>query len=292
MNHESIDGLVMRVTETGENDAYLSVLTKEKGRFGLLSKGARSIKGGKLAISQIFTYANFEYYTRGEVNILKGGSVNKSFFEISRDFEISALGFYLCELACEVSDENVESGELLRLLLNALYALIERLYPKEIIKAAFELRAMALSGYTPTLSACHVCGRTDAPAVYLNVEEGTLVCPDCLSKTRFVRQSDYDDVRRSSTLLPLSPATLEAMRYCVGGPLSRIFSFALEDEGDLASLCSLAERYVTAHLERGFVTLNSYRTAEAEAERMAALVKEAMAAKAAKTLKKGDKPES
>jgi len=267
----------MRATKTGENDAYLSILTKEKGRFGLLSKGARSIKGEKLSISQIFTYANFEYYTRGEVNILKGGSVNKSFFGISGRYDGMTLGFYLCDLACEVSDENVESGELLRLLLNSLYALSEGLYDEATIKAAFELRAMALSGYAPTLDACFACGEAAADELYFNVEGGALVCRDCLAKTRIVRPSDYDDVRVAQTLIPISKATLGAMRYCVEGPLSRIFAFHLEEPEDMASLCKIAESYVLSHLERGFGTLEFYHAEQPSIEEF---------------IKKGDAPTS
>ena len=35
--HESIDGVVVRVWDEGENDRYLSVLTAEKGRITNLS---------------------------------------------------------------------------------------------------------------------------------------------------------------------------------------------------------------------------------------------------------------
>ena len=79
MQHESIDGVVVRVRDTGDHDRYLSILTAEKGRISMLAKGSRSLKGGQTAVSQLYTYGNFEYYKRGDFNILKGGSPIQSF---------------------------------------------------------------------------------------------------------------------------------------------------------------------------------------------------------------------
>ena len=73
MNHETINGVVVRVRDTGDHDRYLSILTAEKGRISMLAKGSRSLKGGQTAVSQLYTYGNFEYYKRGDFNILKGG---------------------------------------------------------------------------------------------------------------------------------------------------------------------------------------------------------------------------
>ena len=260
MKHESIDGLVVRATKTGENDVFLSVLSAKRGRFGLLAKGARSIKGGNLAISQPFTLANFEYYSRGGINILKGGHQEKSFFSVSQSSTRAYLAFYLCDLACELSDEEVEAEELLRLSLNMLYALSEGLYDERRIKAAFELRSMALSGYTPRLSGCSECG-AHGEALFLNVTNGTLVCRNCLSKKRF-SHGEEDRIAGASALISINASVLAAMHYCLASPLSRIFSFSLEEEADWATLSKIAESYVLNHLERGFETLNFYHNME------------------------------
>ena len=255
MKHESIDGLVVRSTNSGENDAYLSILSAKRGRFGLLAKGARSIKGGSLAISQPFTLANFEYYTRDGINILKGGRVEKSFFEITNCSLSAYLSFYLCDLGCELSDEEVEAGELLRLLLNSLYALAEGLYPERLVKAAFEWRAMALSGYMPALHRCALCG-AEGEEYFFNLLNGSLVCRRCLSKPQ--RPSPEEDGGQgASKIYALSPATLAAMRYCLSAPVSRIFSFSLEED-DLRVFSEIAEAYVLGHLERSFKTLEFY----------------------------------
>jgi len=57
MQHESIDGVVVRVRDTGDHDRYLSILTAERGRISMLAKGSRSLKGGQTAVSQLIPTA-------------------------------------------------------------------------------------------------------------------------------------------------------------------------------------------------------------------------------------------
>ena len=267
MRHESIDGVVVRVRDYGDHDRYLSVLTAEAGRITVLSKGGHSLKGPQTAISQLYTYANFEYYRKGEFNILKGGSAYQHFYALSMDIDRLNLAAYLCDVACELTDEGESAPEMLRLLLNALYAISKDLYKQEIIKGAFELRAMAMSGYAPDLGACTACGRETDEHFYLHIMNGSLLCSECFTeKGKEVKRhtaTSYDDIRESETVAGLSPAVLAAMRYCVSAPLERLFAFGLEDASDLEDFARTTQTYLLSHLERGFDSLNFYHTMRA-----------------------------
>ena len=264
MQHQSIDGLVVRVRDIGDHDRYLSVLTGELGRITLLAKGSRSLKGPQTAVSQLYTYANFEYYRRGDFNVLKGGSVIHPFYALSMDIDRIDLAAYFCDLACEVSDEGENAEGLLRLLLNALYATSRDLYPQPIIKGAFELRVAALTGYEPDLSACAHCGAVEAGHFYFNVMNGALVCPTCFKKmgagNKTLSPNAYDDVREAEVVCTLTPAVYTAMRYCTHVPLERVFSFELKDESDREDFARVAQTYILSHLGRGFDSLNFYHS--------------------------------
>ena len=267
MRHESIDGVVVRVRDYGDHDRYLSVLTAEAGRITVLSKGGHSLKGPQTAISQLYTYANFEYYRKGEFNILKGGSAYQHFYALSMDIDRLNLAAYLCDLACELTDEGEPAPEMLRLLLNSLYAISKDLYEQEIIKGAFELRAMAMSGYAPDLGTCTACGRDADEHFYLHIMNGALLCSECFAEKgkavkRYTAES-YDDIRESETVAGLTPAVLAAMRYCLTAPLERLFAFGLEEASDLEDFARTAQTYVLSHLERGFDSLNFYHTMRA-----------------------------
>ena len=267
MRHESIDGVVVRVRDYGDHDRYLSVLTAEAGRITVLSKGGHSLKGPQTAISQLYTYANFEYYRKGEFNILKGGSAYQHFYALSMDIDRLNLAAYLCDLACELTDEGEPAPEMLRLLLNSLYAISKDLYPQEIIKGAFELRAMAMSGYAPDLGTCVRCGRDADEHFYLHVMNGALFCSECFcekgKEVKKITDTTYDDIRESETVMGLTPAVLAAMRYCLGAPLERLFAFGLEEKSDIEDFARAAQTFTLSHLERGFDSLNFYHAMRA-----------------------------
>ena len=258
--HEAIDGVVVRVRDMGDHDRYLSVLTADRGRITLLAKGSHSVRGAQSAISQLYTYGNFEYYRKGSIYILKGGSVNNSFYELSRDIDRLNLAAYLCEVACEVTDEGEAAESMLRLLLNSLYAISKELYPQEIIKGAFELRAAAESGYEPELSRCASCGLAEWELGYLDVMNGSVLCPECLKKRGRAAKNvgAYDDIREAEILCPISSSVRVALEYCVCAPLGRLFSFELTDAEDLRAFAKAAQTYLLSHLGRGFDSLDFY----------------------------------
>ena len=261
MRHEAVDGVVVRVRDMGDHDRYLSVLTADRGRITLLSKGSRSMRGPQMAVSQMFGYANFEIYYRGTLAVLKGGTPIQPFYELGMDIDRLNLASYLCDLTCELTDEGEPAEEMLRLLLNSLYAISRDLYPQEIIKGAFEWRAMAISGYEPDLGGCHRCGADTAEALYLDVMNGGILCGECLHKAANKPRASaaYDDLREAEVLCQITPAVLAALRYTVDAPPQRIFSFDLSDAEDLRLFAHSTETYLLSHIGHGFDTLNFYR---------------------------------
>lgn len=262
MQHEAIDGVVIRVRPTGDHDVLLTILTAERGRITVLAKGSKSLKSDQRSISQLFTHANFEVYRRGGLYILKGGSPLHPFYGISSDVVRFSLASYLCDVTYELTDEGEPSDEIPRLLLNALYAISRERYPQEIVKGAFELRAAFLSGYAPDLSGCADCKTDEKLELYLDVMNGALLCSSCLRARAATpkKVGTYDDIREAEVLIPITKSVLEALRYAARAPIERAFSFGLNDPNELAAFAGCAERYLLSHLGHGFETLDFYRS--------------------------------
>ncbi len=258
--HGAVDGVVVRVRDMGDNSRYLSVLTAEAGRMTLLAKGSHSVRSPQVAVSQMYTYGNFEYYRKGSMNILKGGSATEPFYALSTDIDRLDLAAYLCDLTCELTDEGEPAEEMLRLLLNSLHATAGELRPQEIIKGAFEMRAAVISGYAPDLHGCAKCQRTEGDIFYLDVMNGVPICADCHAKRQALpgRFFEAEELREAEILGIMSPAVYAAMRYCTSAPIGRLFSFELHDERDRADFASLAETYILSHIGHGFESLNFY----------------------------------
>jgi DNA repair protein RecO (recombination protein O) len=257
------DGLITRIHDVGASDKLVNIITPDRGRIGVMVKGGRSPNSKLTPISQLFTYGNFEIYEKNSMFWLRGGSIINSFYSLSTDIVKVALATYLCDLANELTDEDEECDELLRLLLNSLFLIGKGEKSPEIIKSAFEMRVAAMSGYLPELFGCAYCHVNVAEFMYLDVMGGKLVCTDCQAKRgqRVPRISkDFEDDPESSVLCGISPSTLAAIRYIVSAPEKKLFSFDLKDADDLRDLSRATETYILNHLGRSFDSLDFYKT--------------------------------
>lgn len=257
------DGLIIRSQNSGENDRLITLLTAN-GRMVAVAKGARSMKSPLLALTQPFVYGNLEINRREGYSWIRSGSVMQSFWGLREELDKLFLATYICDVAGELSDENSDCSDILRLTLNTLYALENDIRPIKQIKAVFELRALAVSGYLPSLSACSVCGAREPHDVLFDVSAGSLICSECLhargGTEKRIAPPVYDDIRESTVLLPLSPAALAGVRFAVSAPPEKIFSFSLSRDGDLNMLADAGETYLLYHLERGFDSLDLFNS--------------------------------
>mgnify|MGYP004519861187 CR=1 FL=1 len=239
-------GIVLRETETKETDKILTVLTGERGKIPVIARGARR-KGCKFAAcAQTLAYSELTLYKRGDWYYLNEGSTLELFPGLRSDLERMALGFYFTELTEAVTAEGEESRELLSHLLNGLYALSVLKKPPELAKAAFELRLLCLAGYEPLADACACCGKPEPERPMLDVLQGVVLCRSCR-------------VPGQGLMMPLCRDALAALRHIVYGDPKRLYSFSLGEES-LHRLSAAAEAFTAAQLERGFRTLDFYKS--------------------------------
>ena len=256
---------MIRSLPSGENDRILTLLSAKQGSISVLAKGARSLKSRYMAACMPFVWGNFELHPGkgGDLFFLREGFPAETFREIGRDIVRTYLAQYICDVCCELSGPGAGAEELLSLALNSLYALSAGVAEDATVKAVFEFRAASLSGYEPDLSACRLCGKASASRFLLDVMNGGIVCQDCISHTPrpdpLSREPEVDRFGTRSILMPLTPAALEAVRYCVGAPAKRMLSFRLGDRYDRRCFEDAAETYLLSHLERGFSSLTQYR---------------------------------
>ena len=241
----TIQGIVLRVTDYNERDALLTLLTGNHGKLTVKARGLRRKNSPLVAPCQLLAFGEFTIFEyRGQYTINEAHSI-ELFTPLRRDLTKLSLGTYFAQAAEVLSQEDYPSPELLSLLLNCLYALSRLQIPAPQIKAVFELRAACLSGYTPDLFGCHICGNQSPDRFDLSA--GQLECGSCRSReTRGIR-------------MPVTAPLLEAMRYiCLCDP-KRLFSFQISQE-TLELLGNLTEAYLTTQLERGFSTLDFYKS--------------------------------
>ena len=239
------EGLVLRETEYKDADKLLTVLSRDRGRLTLRARGVRSRSSRLKSGCQLLAFSEFTVFEgRGSMTVDEAVPL-ELFLPLREDIELLSLASYFAQVAEVLSQEDAPNPELLSMCLNGFYALSKLNRPQRLVKAAFELRAACLAGYTPMLDGCAVCGNP-SPDRFL-VSGGVLQCAGC-------RQPEETGVR-----LPIHPGTLDAMRYLTSCEIKRLFSFRL-GEDTLKELSDASETYLLTQLERGFFTLDFYKS--------------------------------
>ena len=177
-------GIVLRATATKEADYILNILTDSLGRIAVVARGARR-KGSRIAAgSELLAFSELVLYQRGNWYYLDEASTISLFDGIRQDIELLSLASYFAEMTECVTAEDEPVPEILSLLLNSLYALDTLQKPQSIVKAAFELKLLALSGYEPLLDGCAVCGTHNPKEPVFDAQQGVLLCRECAGHGR------------------------------------------------------------------------------------------------------------
>ncbi len=230
-------GLILKQTEYGETNRMLSIFTKEYGIINAAVYGAKSIKGGKGAASQVFCYSQFELSkSKGEIYTVLGVTLKESFFPISEDIQKLSLAAYLCDITYYAVGRDNPEEKALTLLLNTLYAIAYNDTHLKKAKCVYEMRLMCLLGYKPTLTKCVKCGNIKN-IVSFSAKSGGLICSDCPNEG-----------------IPVGKSLAEALKFIISVEDKKMFSFTVSDS-IMETLERVCEDYVRMQLDMEFASL-------------------------------------
>ena len=240
----TIRAIVLRVTDYNDRDALLTVLTQKHGKLTIKARGLRRKNSPLIAPCQLLSFGEFTLFEyKGQYTINEAHSI-ELFSNLRRDLTKLSLGTYFAQVAEVLSQEDLPNPELQSLVLNCLYALSKLNEPEMKVKAVFELRAACLAGFMPDLFGCHICGCQNPDR--FDLSEGMLECVSCRGMGGGIR-------------MPVNPSVLDAMRYICFCDPKKILSFDIKTE-NLMKLADITEAYLTTQLERGFSTLDFYKS--------------------------------
>lgn len=238
-------GLVLRVTDYNDRDALLTLMTPNYGKLTVKARGLRRKNSPLIAPCQLLAFGEFTLFEYKGMYTVNEAQSLELFQNLRRDLCKLSLGTYFAQCAEVLAQEDLPNPELLSLTLNCLYALSQMDIPESKVKAVFELRAACLAGYAPDISGCHACGNLTPDR--FDISAGRLECSRC-------RSLDSGGLR-----LPVTPGTIQAMQYITLCDAKKLFAFQLGDE-NMAELAHISEAYLTTQLERGFSTLDFYKS--------------------------------
>lgn len=251
-----VRGLIIRTVDIKETDRLVTIFTEEQGAITALARGARSLKSRKLAATMQFCYGRYVLYKQGDKLWVKEAELIESFFDIRQTIEGLALANYIAEVLSDVTVEEADK-DLLRLSLNSLYAISLGKYEAEKIKAVFEIRAVSILGFMPSVLSCHLCDEKNGD-FFFDIMGGIIECRACHDK-RAKARIEHADPHESHILCILSEGAKIALGYAIYSPLERIFSFNISGD-DMRFFAKAAEEYLLNQLGHTFKSLEFYKS--------------------------------
>lgn len=235
-------GLIIKEQSIRESDRLVTLLTANYGVLRAFVHGAKRINS-KLSCVSLFCYGEFTLHQSKDAYIITEVENTQVFFELRSDLIKLSLAQYFAQLTLELTEGENDSGEVLRLVLNAMHLLCKGKVPYTQIKAVVELRMLTLGGYMPNILGCERCGVFESEPIFFHIQTGHFYCNEC----------------NQNGGIPLSAGTLTAMRHICLSEVQKVFSFTLQPDS-LRALCDCNEQYLLGQLERRFSTLEFYKS--------------------------------
>lgn len=235
-------GIIIKQSDFGEANKVLTIFTEEKGIIKASIYGAKSIKNKKSGLSQILTYGDFMLNDTGK-DLMTVQSIEpiECFFSVGEDIQKLSLCVYFTDVIYSLIDTNSPDENMLKLLLNCIYALSYKEIDLETVRAVFELRVISYAGFMPNLYTCTKCREIDN-IIAFSVKNGGIVCEGCAG------MEDY----------PINADIYHAIKYILTSEEKKMLSFKASEEV-MKKVSQIAEDYVKNYAEKEFSSLEYYK---------------------------------
>lgn len=176
------DALVLRRADYADYDRMVTLLTPDHGLLDAVARGCRRAKSPLINATEPFISGEFQLFRRGDRYSIEQCQVREGFYALREDYDRLVHGAYWLKLLDAGVPRDVPAQEVFMLALRALAHLNYAVdLPAAMLTFAFEAHFMALSGLSPRVEACVLCGRAiDGPARF-DARQGGAVCSSCAS---------------------------------------------------------------------------------------------------------------
>ena len=182
----STRAIVLRTINLSETDKLAILFTEQYGKVKCAAKAARKVKSRFGAALEPLSFISVIYFGKEKQDIfnLNSSDVIRSFHWLRENFSKFYTAIYFNELMDNLIQEGQPSPESFHFLLEAFEALKNNT-ELETLRRLFEIRIMALSGFSPRLNQCFMCSRLpEGNLLGFSFRMGGVACSAWLHKTR------------------------------------------------------------------------------------------------------------
>ena len=236
MKHLKITGIVIAENNMGDFDKMLTILTPNLGKIGCSARGARRPKSLLLSGTQFLCFGEYMVFKSGDNYSINSVDTIELFYNIRTDLDKLTYASYITKIITDVTTENQNSFNTLKLFLNTLYAISETDKNLDFITAVFKLRLLKILGFMPNIRECTEC-KTKENITHFSIMDNGFKCKACS--------------RQDTGAIEISEPTVNAMKYVFSADPKKIFSFQVS-ENSLRELELVSTIYLNEKLEKEY----------------------------------------
>lgn len=235
-------GIVISVTDIGEYDKRVVLLTAQDGKISAFAKEAGRTNSPLLAATDLFCFGHF-YLTEGKDSYyLNNVEILYPFQELRSDYIAACYGSYFLEYAGYFTMEGQSAKAILNLLFMALRALNNSQLDRELVRMVFEMKIFAYNGEYPEFNHCIYCGSPTSHNSF-SFERFGLICRQCSEEKMMGKQLVY-----------LSPTVVYSLKFILATEPKQLFTFKLKNEAQ-NELERFVNDFKAEHLKHEFKSL-------------------------------------
>lgn len=236
MKNIKVNGIVIAENNMGDFDKMLTILTPNLGKIGCSAKGSRRPKSLLLSGTQFLCFGEYMLFKGSEHYTMNSCETIEMFYNIRTDLDKLTYASYITKIINDVTTENQNSFNTLKLFLNTLYMISESDKDLDFITSIFKLRILKILGFAPNIRECASCKRRENLG-YFSIRDNGFKCNSCS--------------KQDTGSIAMSEATRNAIMYIMTADPKKIFSFELS-ENCMKELELISNIYLNEKLEKEY----------------------------------------
>ena len=236
MKNIKVNGIVIAENNMGDFDKMLTILTPNLGKIGCSAKGSRRPKSLLLSGTQFLCFGEYMLFKGSEHYTMNSCETIELFYNIRTDLDKLTYASYITKIINDVTTENQNSFNTLKLFLNTLYMISETDKNLDFITSVFKLRILKILGFAPNVRECTCCNIKENLTHFSIIDNG-FKCSVCS--------------KQDTGSISMSDPTKNAIKYIMGADPKKIFSFELS-ENCQKELELIANIYLNEKLEKEY----------------------------------------
>ena len=216
MKQVKVSGVVISESNMGDYDKMVTLLTPNLGKISCSARGARRTKSLLLAGTQFLCFGEYQLFKGGDTYTINSCETIEMFYNLRTDLDKLTYSSYITKIILDVTTENQNSYNTLKLFLNTLYTISETDKDLDLIVSVFKLRLLKILGFAPNTKECVSCKEKESITHFSIIDNG-FKCEACS--------------KQDTGAIKICDATKNAIKYIMISDPKKIFSFTISEEG-------------------------------------------------------------